>query len=131
MRWKLFLKLLLNHNKSKDQEDCKTPLKEGSRGFMNSVWQISLVGKHKRVGWCAWDCTVSTGSLGWAFLIIFFCEYAPHSRDNINSVDGGPNTEVIRIGVCRIVGDASNDAQGLKKLENKGFRTWYAIGMQC
>jgi len=44
-RRKSFSKLLLDRDKSKDRE---TPLKEGSRGFMNSVWQISLVGKHKR-----------------------------------------------------------------------------------
>jgi serine/arginine repetitive matrix protein 2 len=47
-RRKSFSKLLLDRDKSKDREDHETPLKEGSRGFMNSVRRISLVGKHKR-----------------------------------------------------------------------------------
>jgi len=47
-RRKSFLKLLLDRDKSKDPEDHDTPLKEGSRGFMNSVRRISLVRKHKR-----------------------------------------------------------------------------------
>ena len=42
------MRVLLDRDKSKNQEDHDTPLKEGSNGFMNSVWRISLVGKHKR-----------------------------------------------------------------------------------
>jgi len=47
-RRKSLSKLLLDRDKSKDREDHETPLKEGSRGFMNLVRRISLVGKHKR-----------------------------------------------------------------------------------
>ena len=47
-RGKTLSKLLLDRDKSKDQEDHDTPLKEGSRGFINLVRRISLVGKHKR-----------------------------------------------------------------------------------
>jgi hypothetical protein len=68
-RRKPFSKLLLDRDKSKDREDHETPLNEGSRGFMNSVRRISLVGKHEgAVGWWAWVFTAFTVSFGWGFL---------------------------------------------------------------
>lgn len=48
MKQKSFLRLLLDHNKSKDQGDHEMLTKEGSRWFMGLVRRISLVGRHER-----------------------------------------------------------------------------------